>query len=283
VSITVVIPTYNSKALTQQLVKTVLEAGLKNILVFDDSSTDDTVSQLKSGFDSSIQIIVGTQNLGPGGNRNRCLEKITNNDDILLFIDADCELIYSGDFEKLITSNFEDEQTGVVGFTILNSLNEPMDWNYGDLMHPVHEASDQTLQDMWEAEQITKEQFTLGAPHRAASLRMLPETEPTQVGWVAEGCFAVRASLFKQLGGFSTEMRYHETHDFNARVLEAGYKTMFCPIALVRHLEFDSRMSRRDEDEREARLFYYRRHWDMGERTFKLLFDETEATIVPEL
>lgn len=144
----------------------------------------------------------------------------------------------------------------------------------GDLMHPVHEAADQKLDEMLKQGVITPEQFIQGAPARASSYRMLPETESKEVGWVAEGCFAVRASLYRKLGGFAVNMRHHETHDFNARVQEAGFKTIFCPLNVARHLEHDSRAKRRSEDERQGRLYFYQKHWGMSEEVFKRLFDE---------
>ncbi len=57
-------------------------------------------------------------------------------------------------------------------------------------------------------------------------------------------------------------------------VIEAGYKTLFCPETVVQHLSPDSRFHRRFEDERSGRLYHYQKHWGMSEEVFKQLFDE---------
>jgi len=148
-----------------------------------------------------------------------------------------------------------------------------MKWNYGSLMHPVHDGADQKLEQMMNQKLIAKEQFMMGAPSRAASYRMVSEKRPKEVGWVAEGCFAIKASLFKELRGFDAAMRFHEAHDLCARLRHLGYKTVFNPMELVQHLEHDSRMSRRSEDEIAAKFHYLKKHWGMSKKVFGHLFD----------
>jgi N-acetylglucosaminyl-diphospho-decaprenol L-rhamnosyltransferase len=190
----------------------------------------------------------------------------------LFFVDADCELVYEGDLPTFITKNFASSpKIGVVGFGMLAN-GQPTQWNYGELMHPVHEAADQKLEEMLHAGEITEAQFIAWAPARAASFRMLPE-KTKEVGWVAEGCFAIRADVFKRLGGFDPNMRYHEAHDLNARVQELGYKTMYNPAVVVNHLMHDSRLHRRAADFRAGQLYYYQKHWGMSETVFNHLFD----------
>lgn len=271
--VTIVIPTYNSKELVLSAIERLKNRVENKIIVCDDASTDETVSSLKGRFGDEITVIAGNSNLGPGGNRNRVLDHPAAEDSILLFIDADCEFLYTGQIDELVTQVFRDQSVGVVGFGILDKQNQPMRWNFGALMHPVREASDQVLEEMLAAKDITVNQFMKWAPERAGSLRMLEDIE-REVGWVAEGCFAIRGDIFKSINGFNESMRYHETHDLNARVAAGGLKTVWNPTVLVKHLEFDSRFHRRDEDERMGRLEYYRDNWGMSEEVFKRLFDE---------
>lgn len=190
-------------------------------------------------------------------------------------MDADCKVTYKKDISKLIAASFRLRDTGVVGFSLTDTSSKPMKWNYGRLMHPVHEAADQKLDDMLESGAIDEKQFIEWAPVRAASYRLLKEERTMEVGWVAEGCFTVRADLFKRIGGFSEQMRYHETHDLNARLQELGYKTLFNPTNVAQHLEYDSRMHRRKSDDRNGKLYYYQKHWGMSEEVFSKLFDDS--------
>jgi len=269
-----VVPTYNSADLVHERVAQLKESSFASIIVCDDKSDDNTVERLSRQYNDSIKLIAGQDNIGPGGNRNRILDIDIDSSDFLFFIDADCELVYKQDLTTLVAASFTRQDIGVVGFSICNKDDSLMSWNYGELMHPVHEAADQRLEEMLNEGQINREQFIVGAPARAASFRFLPEPEPKEVGWVAEGCFAVRTELFNSIRGFATQMRYHETHDFNARVQENGYTTVFNPTLVARHLAHDSRMQRRVEDIRAGRLYYYQTHWGMSEEVFARLFDE---------
>lgn len=270
-----VIPTYNSADLVALRVKELLQSNFYKIIVCDDMSSDNTVDLLHSTFGDTIEVIAGQENRGPGGNRNRILTTAAFKDsDYTFFLDADCKVVSSEDISEIVKNNFKSDDTGVVGFGLLDENNEPMQWNYGELMHPVHEAGDQVLENMLEKGEISKEQFIVYAPKRAASFRMLPESSQKEVGWVAEGCFAVRSRLYEQIKGFAPAMRYHETHDLNARIQKLGYKTIFSPIVVAQHLAHDSRMKRREEDIRSGRLYYYQTHWKMNEEVFSHLFDE---------
>lgn len=268
-----VVPTYNSQDLIAERIKELLTSSFTTIVVCDDHSSDATPETLGTLAEERVVAILGDQNVGPGGNRNRVLEFLQQHDsDYLFFIDADCQVTFRGNLGNVIDEGFEDADLGVIGFGIVNPDGSPMRWNYGSLMHPVLEAGDQRLEDMMARKLIAKEQFMIGAPSRAASYRMLSEKRPREVGWVAEGCFAIRTELFKELGGFDTAMRFHEAHDLNARVQRLGYKTLFNPVALVRHLEHDSRFERRAEDELAAKFHYFQKHWSMGEEVFRHLF-----------
>jgi GT2 family glycosyltransferase len=269
-----VVPAYNSEHLIPRRISELLKSSFKRVVICDDHSSDATPELLETLTEERVVAILGDHNLGPGGNRNRVLKVLEQEDsDFLFFIDADCQVRHGGDLGDLIDESFEDTDVGVVGFGILNSDGDPMKWNYGSLMHPVLEAADHRLEELMERKLIAKEQFMIGAPARAASYRLLSEKRPKEVGWVAEGCFATRTELFKELGGFDTAMRFHEAHDLSARVQQTGKKTVFNPIALAQHLEYDSRFDRRSEDEMAAKFHYFHKHWGMSEEVFRHLFD----------
>lgn len=269
-----VVPTYNAEHLISKRVKELLQSSFQMIVICDDQSSDGTPEVASAQTDERVAHVLGDRNVGPGGNRNRVLQIREDVDcDYLLFVDSDCRVIYEGDLADVVEESLEDPELGVVGFGILDRDGSPMKWNYGSLMHPVHEAADQKLELLMNQKLIAKEQFIIGARSRAESYRMVAEKQPKEVGWVAEGCFAIRASLFKKLGGFDEAMRFHEAHDLSARLRDLGYKTVFNPIDLVQHLEHDSRMSRRSEDEIAAKLHYFKKHWGMSQTVFRHLFD----------
>lgn len=269
-----VVPAYNSADLVADRVAELRTSSFSTIVVCDDGSSDESANRLEALAQDRVVPILGDHNVGPAGNRNRVLGFLEHAvSDYLFFSDADCRVTYRGNLGNIIDAGFEAPEVGVIGFGILDPDGSPMKWNYGTLMHPLQEAADQRLEELLGRKLIAKEQFVIGAPSRAASYRMVTEKGPKEVGWVAEGCFAIRTELFKELGGFDTDMRFHEAHDLNARAQMLGYKTVFNPVAFVQHLQFDSRFERRVEDEIAAKLHYFQKHWAMSEEVFRRLYD----------
>jgi glycosyltransferase involved in cell wall biosynthesis len=271
-TVSIIIPTFNAKMSVVALLDSLLEQkDITRIIVCDDASTDGTAAHLRDRYGSRIVLLAGKNNLGPGGNRNRAL-KVIKTESYLLFIDADCELIYRNGIVSLVRHCFTRPTYGVVGFGIRSAAGAPMPWNFGSLMHPLRDASDFAIETLWRSGSLTGKQFATLAPVRAASLRLVPVPKAREVGWVSEACFAIRAPLFARLRGFDKAMRYHEAHDFHARLSALGYGTVFTPTDVVRHRELDSRLRRRQQDERQGRLHYYQKHWGMSEKVFDLLF-----------
>lgn len=126
---TAVVPTYNSAELAVQRVGELIRASADRIIVCDDDSSDHTVKLLKDTYGDRIRVIQGEQNLGPGGNRNRCMPFVEDGE-IVLFLDADCALIAPpSELMDAIADNFSHAENGVVGFSIQNKDGQPMRWN----------------------------------------------------------------------------------------------------------------------------------------------------------
>lgn len=270
--IRIVIPTYNAKRTIVPLVESFLfRKDQYPIVVCDDASTDGTIEALASRFGSKITVIRGKNNLGPGGNRNRCLAA-SKLDDILFFIDADAEIIYKHSLAKL-TAGLSDPSVGAIGYGVVNKKGNPMEWNYGWFMHPVHDAYDYALERMWRDHHISANVFRSYAPHRAMSLRLTKELKLMPVDWVIELCFSVRARVFRNLKGYDCRMRYHEAHDFYKRMKNIGLSVHFMPIPVAKHLELDSRYWRRTADDKEGKYLFYYKHWGIKRRPFEYLHE----------
>ncbi len=270
--ITAVIPCYNSGKLAISLAKQLLKAGIGRVVICDDASSDDSQNLLASFRHPSVVVELGTKNLGPAGNRNRALTHI-GDADIVWCVDSDMKLAKLKGVPEIITSAFDDPSVGVVGFQMKGLDGRHMWWNFGELMHPVHEAAEGAIYELFNAGKITPKQFVKYAPGLARSLGYITVRQPLVVGWVAEGCVAIRGKLWRELNGFEPKMRYHEAHDLGVRVAARGFTVKFVPTVLTRHLEIDSRMAQRAEDAESARKRYYQKHWDMSSRTYEKLFD----------
>lgn len=270
-NLSIVVPTYNAQSLAVKTIDRLLKTDADRVIVCDDNSTDDTVKLLEERFGGDIDIIAGEENVGAAGNRNRSLGLI--DDGNILFVDVDTELIYDESLKNLISRKLGDCTVGAVGFGILNKSGEPMGWNFGDLMNPILEAEARVFERLYKEGKITLEKYVESAPGWAASNCEVALSGTTEVGWVAEGCFATKADVLKSIGGFPEDVRYHEAHFIGQRYKRAQKKILFDPTYVVRHLEHDVRGPSRDEERDAARAQYYGEFWGMSEFAVEKLFE----------
>jgi hypothetical protein len=169
-------------------------------------------------------VLEGERNLGRREPEQEYCEKRKQGRD--WFIDADMELIYRGRpwrTERL----FLDPEVGMVGGMILTRIGEPYYWNYGYEKHPVRDRiagfygglanQFRGNQKVWNFLRKRAIKYLYGMEIDSGDHR------ERVVEWVAEGSFLVRTAVFREVGGFDENMRYHEAHDLCKRIREAGY------------------------------------------------------------
>lgn len=76
VSVSVIIPAYNTEQYISKAILSALNQTLRNIevIVVDDCSTDNTVEVVQSFNDPRLKLLLNKENLGAGGARNRAIE-----------------------------------------------------------------------------------------------------------------------------------------------------------------------------------------------------------------
>jgi GT2 family glycosyltransferase len=63
-----------------------------------------------------------------------------------------------------------------------------------------------------------------------------PSAPPVEVDWVSGACMLVRRDAFELIGGMDEGFfLYWEDADFCRRLKQAGYSTMYCPVAVATH------------------------------------------------
>jgi len=91
--IDIVITTFNRKKLVASAVQSALKAGVDQVIVVDDASTDGTFSQLNEYYEAhpSVQLIQNVENLGVTGAKNSGF--VASNADWVIFLDSDDALL----------------------------------------------------------------------------------------------------------------------------------------------------------------------------------------------
>ena len=242
------IPNFNSGSSLVDLVKDLLKEGFDTIFVLDDASTDNSLDNLGK-ISNRVVIVRGLRNLGPAGNRNRLLGEMRPND-YICFIDADMEFL-NGDFRKKILSIFELEKTiGIIGGLIMSNEDKPMKFNYGhhsnilfDSFGFIFEFLGRLFPWSWWHSIMTSfsKPFTFNLQIRYH----FPIRQ--EADWVSEGFCFIRGDVFKEVGGFNKNLRYHEGQDLAQRFMQAGYESVFIPIGRVKHRQILSRPNLRQD------------------------------------
>ncbi len=266
--VTVAIPHYNSLDTLWKLIEQLREDAFDQIVVLDDSSKLPP-TKLEAEF-PSVTFYFGSENLGSGGNRNRILKLV--DEGIVWFIDADMEIVSTGNAER-IKKLFSQDENQMIGGMIYTKEGKEMQWNYGHEMHPVNDARFEELvagvglgdMSSWQRLQRYGWDYHWLQPS-------LQQPVERKVDWIAEGSFAVPIELLKKVGGYDEAFRYHEGQDLAHRIREIGAKINFNPDIITRHLEMNVRGKVRADEIKESQFLFFQKYWNMTRDVYDKLY-----------
>jgi GT2 family glycosyltransferase len=197
--ISVAVPTFNSADYISELLAYIIKQDVYRIYVLDDASTDDTVAACRQF--PQVRVIADTKNVGPTRNRNRILSEDIG--DVLVFLDDDMRW-RQGDMVATIRRHFTKAKLGALGFAVFDTSDKEIWFGNERESNPLF---------FWVERPFIKPL----QPHQR-------NTSYLPVQWLLEGAFAVRAELFRELGGFDKRFkRYQEGPDLCRRIRMRGY------------------------------------------------------------
>lgn len=207
---------WNSYQVTIECLKSLKKIDYKNykLVIVDNGSKDNSVKELKK-FDSSLQIIENKENLGYSEGCNVGIRyalkfkpdyvMLLNND-----IVADSKFI-----DELVTVAESDPTIGLVGPKIyFESLPDRL-WFAGGKMD-----------------------FTTGKARHIGYLEkdLGQYDEITDSGYVTGCAILIRSSALRELKGLDKGMfMYYEDVDFDYRLKQIGYRTVYAPKSKIWH------------------------------------------------
>jgi GT2 family glycosyltransferase len=198
--ISVVIITWNRKAEVLETVRSVYDQSYKNfeVIVVDNGSTDDTASALRTQY-PAVNLLQLDQNEGVTA-RNLGIKVARG--DVVFCLDSDASLDCST-LRNIIFRFEKSEEIGVINSKIVNASTQQPDqnagWAYGEKQRA----------------KIDQEFFC----HN-----------------FSEGGCAIRKSVFTQTGLFWDKLFFgREGEEFSLRVLDAGFKILYYPQAVIYH------------------------------------------------
>lgn len=219
-----VIVNFNAGEHLVRCVRSLRAEGLSTIVVVDNASSDGSL-EAAAGADPALVLVRTGANLGFGAGANRGAARVEH--ELILVCNPDIETEANA-VKELVAALDRDPGAGIVGPRIENTDGTvyPSPRTFPALGVAVGHAF---LGLVMPRNRYTRRYRMLDADRtRSASA----------VDWVSGSCFLVRASTWRDLGGFDEAyFMYAEDVDLCWRAGRAGWRTAFEPAARVVHAQ----------------------------------------------
>lgn len=253
--VSIVIPCWNRADLTRQCLEALAlttpdEANFEVVLV-DNGSTDDTKA-LFASLGGDVQVVTNQMNLGYAKACNQGARAATG--EWLLFLNNDTEP-HAGWLEAMVDLGQSEPDIGIVGAKLL--------YANGTIQHAGVVFTGRAEGKFITAGKHTDKDVLIDLlPYHlyrkmAADAPFVNKIREFQV--VTGACMLIRKRLFEQLGGFDEVfLNGYEDVDLCLKALQAGYRILYQPAAVITHHESQS-PGRHDKDLDNARIM--RERW----------------------
>lgn len=217
--IAVVILNWNGKDLLRQFLPSVIQHSEgADIYVADNASTDDSIAVLQSEF-PSVNIIQNTRNFGFARGYNEALKNVQA--DVLALVNSDVEV--SQNWLAPVMDTFQNEaETAIIQPKILDFKNK----EYFEYAGAAGGFIDK-----------------YGYPFCRGRLFDTLEKDEKQynddckIFWASGACFFIRASAYRELGGFDEDFFAHQEEiDLCWRAFNKGFEAKYTADSVVYHV-----------------------------------------------
>ncbi len=226
VDLSVVIPSYNTRELMEQALRTVDEAseGLRvQVIVVDNASRDGSQEMVEAGF-PHVELIRNDRNLGFGGANNIAFERVKGRHVLLLNSDT---IVGADTLRTLVEFMDEHPEAGAAGCRILNPDGSlQLDCRRG---FPTPSAAFYKLTGL-------SRLFPRSRRFARYNLTYLDPEETSEVDALSGSCMIVRGRVLEEVGGFDEDyFMYGEDLDWCFRMGQAGWKIYYVPATQIIH------------------------------------------------
>lgn len=212
--VSIIILSYNTKeylsSCLQSIYKYVSHTPYE-VIVIDNDSSDRSAEMIEKDF-KKVRLTKSKENLGFAKGANLGAKQAKG--EYLLFLNSDTTFI--NDAIQLLYRSIQIHKGGIVGGRMLN-LDGTTQRSFGNFYDLLHVA-----------------QMLFGGD--SAELLHVPKTQ-SRVDWVSGGFMLIRKDVFDKLKGFDENFfMYIEDMELCFRARKFGYKTYYCPEAIIKHI-----------------------------------------------
>ena len=229
--LSVVIPSYNTRDLMEQALRTVAEASNDirvEILVVDNASRDGSADMVAERF-PEVELIRIERNLGFGGSNNTAFARVRGRHILLLNSDT---IVRPDTLRTMVSFMDEHPDAGAAGCRILNPDGTlQLDCRRG---FPTPAAAFYKLSGL-------SRLFPQSQRFARYNLTYLDPDEVNEVDALSGSCMIVRRQVLEEVGGFDEAyFMYGEDLDWCFRMREAGWKIYYTPATEIIHFRGES-------------------------------------------
>jgi len=220
-----VVVAYESGVALTRCAEDLAAAGVAELVVVDNGSTDGSVEAARTNAPDLVAITPG-HNLGYGSAANR--GAAATSAPFLLVCNPDLEVPAEA-IDALVVALDEDQRRAVAGPLIRTPAGEryPSARHFPSLM----DAAGHALLGLFRPDN----RFTRA--YQRADLTG-SSAMPVDADWVSGACFLVRRDAFEEVGGFDESyFMYAEDVDLCWRLGRAGWQVVYAPAAEVTHVQ----------------------------------------------
>ena len=225
--LTVIVVSYNTRALTLRALETLFEATHETsfrCVVYDNASEDGSAEAIARAF-PQVELIAAEENIGFAAANNVVAEQVTT--PYILLLNPDTE-VFDGAVDRLMSFARVEPQAGIWGGRTVfpdGSLNIASCWNRITLWSVFCRATG--LSSIFRGSEVFNPE-AFGAWQRD-TVRQVD---------IVVGCFMlIRTDLWQRLGGFDLKyFMYGEESDLCLRAARDGFRPMITPNAQIMHL-----------------------------------------------
>lgn len=218
-SVAVIILNYNGKALLQQFLPSVMKHSQgADIYVADNASTDDSVQFLQKEF-PQVKLITMQSNAGFAGGYNIALEKVEA--EYFALVNSDVEVTESW-IDPVIALMEQDRDIAACQPKLL-AYQQKDTFEYAGACGGFIDKYSYP--------------FCRGRIFNELEKDHAQYNDAREIFWATGACMFVRASVYKELGGFDADYFAHmEEIDLCWRMKNIGHKVFVVPSSVVYHL-----------------------------------------------
>jgi len=250
--LSIIIVNYNSSVFLKRCLPSLYQSNPSTpfeVLVVDNSSSDDSVGMVKGEFPQVI-LIENRKNIGFACANNLALQKCQG--ELVLFLNPDT-ILMPGSIDTLVEVMEREKGVGILGCRLLNE-DGTLQLSWGRMVNLTSEFWQRCISRRYEKGSRLIKQYLERKSRRSH-----------HPYWISGACMLARRKALEGAGHFDQNFFiFLEDVDLCHRVRKKGWEVLYTPLAEVIHLRGKSMETKQKEAMkayRKSQLYFYRKHY----------------------